>query len=169
MFPYIPERFQQPNPHKLGRDPGLTGTHSPDKQSHFICNEEEFPFWWQMHFRDTPAGQGTVSWPLRGTDPTSLPNQQKNVYRSQPIHSYPQGNECSGILSMKDQKWERPEEVWDCLNSMSIHCFVCFLILLTHPKIKYIFEKGKKKDWCWITIYSYKCFTKLLPWGYNFL
>lgn len=44
MFPYIPERFQQPNPHKLGRDPGLTGTHSPDKQSHFICNEEEFPF-----------------------------------------------------------------------------------------------------------------------------
>lgn len=87
---------------------------------------------------------GTVSWPVRGTDPTHSPNQQKNVYRSQPIHSHPQGNECSGILSMKDQKWERPEAVSGWLNSMSIPCFVCFLILLTHPKIKYIFEKEKK-------------------------
>lgn len=87
---------------------------------------------------------GTVSWPVRGTDPTHSPNQQKNVYRSQPIHSHPQGNECSGILSMKGQKWERPEAVSGWLNSMSIPCFVCFLILLTHPKIKYIFEKEKK-------------------------
>lgn len=139
----IPEYFQQPNPHELGRDPGLRGTHSPDKQSHLVCSEEEFPFWWQMHFRDTPAGQGTVSWPLRGTDPTSFPNQQGDVYWPPPIHSH-QGNKCQRILSKEAHKWERPKEASGCLNSMSIHCF--FSLLLTHPTVKYILaEKEKKK------------------------
>lgn len=87
---------------------------------------------------------GTVSWPVRGTDPTHSPNQQKNVYRSQPIHSHPQGNECSGILSMKGQS-EKDERRYqaDLIPCPSLVLFV-FLILLTHPKIKYIFEKEKK-------------------------
>lgn len=41
-------------------------------QSHFLCSVEEFPSWWQMHFKDTPAGLGTLSGALGGTDPTSL-------------------------------------------------------------------------------------------------
>lgn len=145
MFRHIPERFQLSNPHKQ-QGPGAH-RHSLTWQAITLHLQ-----WGGIPFLMTDALQGThllgraLSHDRSGNWPNK-PSQPAEKCLSISAYSFTSSKEMNAVGSFlwKTRSEKRPEEVWDCLNSMSIHCFVCFLILLTHPKIKYIFEKGKKR------------------------
>lgn len=113
----------------------------------------------------TPQG----SWPNKLSQPAGK-------HRSQPVHPRPQGNEfihvLKGVFQRRPEVGKTKRRPWGlCFDPMSSHHF-SFPFMC--PKVKYFFVKKKstttnKKDWCWITIYSYSCLTKLLPSSHNFL